>query len=321
MAPRKVAKAAAAATTTTTTAAAANRTARAAASRGRFSPSPPSLDRVDGPSRVSKRTPKRPAERAAASSAATFVKKYGERIRAFVAAKFTRAPEPEVGDDVRKAGMVRRTGRVGKTPATPPKSPERKAKGGRVEKTKPKPRKGRGFTSMDVPDRLAGALSAHLQLLLEREAQVPLAAGSEDVEMSDVGEDEDEDEDSEMSDLDVEISDLDLEMSTQDVESSSEDVEMSDEDVEISVAVEISDVERHSGDGDLEMLDQEQAQDVPVAVDMDVDMPLARTEVIATPVRAPPVRRAPVQPQGNRTASSQAPRVAAPISLVITYGG
>lgn len=320
MAPRKVAKAAAAATTTTTTTtAAANRTARAAASRGRFSPSPPSLDRVDGPSRVSKRTPKRPAERAAASSAATFVKKYGERIRAFVAAKFTRAPEPEVGDDVRKAGMVRRTGRVGKTPATPPKSPERKAKGGRVEKTKPKPRKGRGFTSMDVPDRLAGALSAHLQLLLEGEAQVPLAAGSEDVEMSDVG--EDEDEDSEMSDLDVEISDLDLEMSTQDVESSSEDVEMSDEDVEISVAVEISDVERHSGDGDLEMLDQEQAQDVPVAVDMDVDMPLARTEVIATPVRAPPVRRAPVQPQGNRTASSQAPRVAAPISLVITYGG
>ena len=293
---------------------AAARTPRGAASRGRLSPSPPSLDRVDGPSRVSKRIPKRPA-----SSATTFVKKYGERIRAFVTAKFTRAPEPEVGDDVRKAGMVRRTGRAGKTPASPSKSPERKAKGGRVEKTKPKPRRGRGLTSMDVPDRLPGALSAHLQLLLEGEAQVSPAAGSEDVEMSDGG--EDMDEDSEMSDLDVETADLDFEMSTQDVEISSEDVEMSDEDVEVSAAVEIPDVERHSGDGDLEMLDQEQSQDVPVAVDMDVDMPLARTEVVATPVRAPPVRRAPVQPQGNRTASSQAPRVAAPISLVITYGG
>ncbi|KAJ4293527.1 hypothetical protein N0V90_008810 [Kalmusia sp. IMI 367209] len=131
--------------------------------RGRPSKTTVDLSRVVGPSRVSKRTSpqaKRTTKTAVAPAPAP-------RINPKVRSKLRNRTTPE---------SKRPVGRPPKNVATPTpiKTVERKKKDARVAKPAAKPRKKRGVTTIDVPDKFAKAIQDYLHELIESDEAAAL---------------------------------------------------------------------------------------------------------------------------------------------------
>lgn len=145
--------------------------------RGRPSTSGLDLNRVAGPSRVSKRASSKKSAppavgiRSSPRTSRTRAPKQAKKAPALSAAPKPKAVARSKRSAVNEAPKEKK--RLGRPPknatSTPTKPTERKAKGARVAKPATKPRKKRGMTSIDVPDRFAPAMEDYLQQLYAAE--------------------------------------------------------------------------------------------------------------------------------------------------------
>lgn len=124
--------------------------------RGRPPKSAVDLDRVAGPARVSKKSTTRAAPTMATPN----------RINPRVRAKLrTRAPPAEKAPVVEDVKPKKRAGRPAKK-----ETAESKTKDARIKKTPTKPRKRRGLTTLEIPDKYADQVKDFLQQLIDNDA-------------------------------------------------------------------------------------------------------------------------------------------------------
>jgi hypothetical protein len=150
--------------------------------RGRPSASGLDLNRVAGPSRVSKRaSSKRTAPpafgtRSSPRTSRTRAPKQMKKAPAAAALKHNTPPKARKAAPKEAPKSKKRIGRPPKNVAATPtkkiatRPAERKTKDARVVKSPPKPRKRRGYTTIDVPDRHADVIIDYLQQLMDIEA-------------------------------------------------------------------------------------------------------------------------------------------------------
>lgn len=126
------------------------------------------LDRVAGSARVSKRIPRKAATAPAAAPASS--SRIDPRVRSRLR---NRVPVLKKATPVAEETKPKRRGRAKKTAAHVPekKTVERKTKAGRVAKAPTKPRKRRGYTQLDIPDRFVRQVDDFLQGLIKAEQQ------------------------------------------------------------------------------------------------------------------------------------------------------
>lgn len=151
--------------------------------RGRPSASALDLNRVTGPARISKRrsstktAPPAIGTRSSPRNSRTRASKQPKKApAAAVAPKQKAAPKAKKAAPKEAPLPKKRMGRPPKNAAatsskkTPTKPADHKRKDARVAKSTPKPRKKRGYTTIDVPDRFADAMIDYLQQLIDTKA-------------------------------------------------------------------------------------------------------------------------------------------------------
>jgi hypothetical protein len=168
--------------------------------RGRPSASGLDLNRVAGPSRVSKRAsskktaPPAVGTRSSPRTSRTRTRAPKQTKKASAAAapkqktlpKANKAVPKEAPKPKKRMGRPPKNATANPTKQTPTKPAERKTKDARVVKSSPKPRKKRGYTTIDVPDRHADAMIDYLQQLMDAEEEAKDAEVDVDIVMDDV---------------------------------------------------------------------------------------------------------------------------------------